>query len=462
MTKLPKSYYILLLLVLIIALSGCQLRREEGAGADPGPLAAPPTLAPLGAETELLAQATAAPNVTQEQSLAMVSEGESTTATQAEPGADSGEAAPTVSIGAIALASDAANVETAGDVVPAASETTPETVIVSASDDLAIGEPAASAPPQSQVSGDYNAPGSPPAVGGLTGGEIVYVVQAGDTLFGVAQRFGTTVEAIVSVNGLPSDIIQVGQQLFVPAGMPGYAPPAYGQPGGFMQPPAYPPQPMTQQPFYQQPPAYQAPQTQQQPGMAYPAQPYMPGPGDRFHLVASGDNLFQIAMRYGTSVDAIAGVNGISYPYVIQPGQQLLVPAAPSPYAGGYYDPAQGYPQQPYQQPYAQQPYQQQPYPQEQVQPYGQVPGQGYPQAPLQGYGQAPMGGYPLPQQGPMPQQGGYAAPMPGQGATHTVAPGETLYSIAMRYGATAEALAGANGLYNPNQIYVGQVLYLP
>ena len=45
---------------------------------------------------------------------------------------------------------------------------------------------------------------------------------------------------------------------------------------------------------------------------------------------------------------------------------------------------------------------------------------------------------------------------------THTVGPGETLYSIATRYGTTAQAIAQANGITNPNQIYVGQVLYLP
>jgi LysM repeat protein len=42
------------------------------------------------------------------------------------------------------------------------------------------------------------------------------------------------------------------------------------------------------------------------------------------------------------------------------------------------------------------------------------------------------------------------------------VAPGETLYSIATRYGTSSDALAAANGLSNPNQLFVGQVLYLP
>jgi LysM repeat protein len=60
------------------------------------------------------------------------------------------------------------------------------------------------------------------------------------------------------------------------------------------------------------------------------------------------------------------------------------------------------------------------------------------------------------------PGQDGTYYPAPGGAGTHTVAAGETLYSIARRYGIPAEAIAGANGLGNPNQLFVGQVLYLP
>lgn len=42
---------------------------------------------------------------------------------------------------------------------------------------------------------------------------------------------------------------------------------------------------------------------------------------------------------------------------------------------------------------------------------------------------------------------------------THTVAPGETLFAIARRYGTTAEELARLNGLKDPNRIRAGQVL---
>jgi LysM repeat protein len=44
----------------------------------------------------------------------------------------------------------------------------------------------------------------------------------------------------------------------------------------------------------------------------------------------------------------------------------------------------------------------------------------------------------------------------------HTVQPGQTLYSIAMWYGTSVWAISCANGLYNPNYVYAGQVLVIP
>lgn len=46
-----------------------------------------------------------------------------------------------------------------------------------------------------------------------------------------------------------------------------------------------------------------------------------------------------------------------------------------------------------------------------------------------------------------------------GETIVHTVQPGESLSSIARRYGTTWQAIAQANGLVNPNQIYAGQQL---
>ena len=50
--------------------------------------------------------------------------------------------------------------------------------------------------------------------------------------------------------------------------------------------------------------------------------------------------------------------------------------------------------------------------------------------------------------------------PMPGQ--YYVVRPGDTMYSIANRYGTTVWAIAQANGIVNPSRIYSGQVLFIP
>lgn len=54
----------------------------------------------------------------------------------------------------------------------------------------------------------------------------------------------------------------------------------------------------------------------------------------------------------------------------------------------------------------------------------------------------------------------GVSAPSPER--VHVVQPGETLYRIALRYGTTVERLMALNGLNNPNRIFVGQVLRIP
>ena len=169
---------------------------------------------------------------------------------------------------------------------------------------------------------------------------------------------------------------------------------------------------------------------------SYSPPAYEPAPpgSDNYHIVAAGETLFSIAQRYGSSVGAIAEANGITYPYLIYVGQYLTIPAYGNnpvpPTEGGYYPlPAEGgyYP------------------------PPAEGGGYYPPQNPA--YSPPAEGYYP-------PQQETY--PAPGMTGTHTVAPGETLYSIANRYGTTAQAIAQANGIINPNQIYVGQVLYLP
>ena len=58
-----------------------------------------------------------------------------------------------------------------------------------------------------------------------------------------------------------------------------------------------------------------------------------------------------------------------------------------------------------------------------------------------------------------------YAAPPAwggGQGTHHKVYYGETLHSIGRTYDASPYCISQANGLWDPNVIYAGQVLYIP
>lgn len=54
------------------------------------------------------------------------------------------------------------------------------------------------------------------------------------------------------------------------------------------------------------------------------------------------------------------------------------------------------------------------------------------------------------------------SASAPASGRIHIVQPGETLYRIALRYGTTVERLMAINGLNNPSRIFVGQALRIP
>jgi LysM repeat protein len=57
------------------------------------------------------------------------------------------------------------------------------------------------------------------------------------------------------------------------------------------------------------------------------------------HTVQRGENLFRIALRYGTTVQAIASASGIANPALIYVGQVLQIPSSsggqpPQPPAG--------------------------------------------------------------------------------------------------------------------------------
>jgi LysM repeat protein len=133
------------------------------------------------------------------------------------------------------------------------------------------------------------------------GGECSYVVQRGDTLYGIAARYGTTVTAIALANHIvnPSRIY-VGQQLTMPCdGAPSPTPTPGTQPTPTSSP--------------------------------SPSPSPTPEPGGTYYTVRGGDTLTGIAVRYGVTVWAIVQANNLSNPNVIYPGQRLYIPTSGSP-----------------------------------------------------------------------------------------------------------------------------------
>lgn len=50
------------------------------------------------------------------------------------------------------------------------------------------------------------------------------------------------------------------------------------------------------------------------------------GSGGQYHVVRAGENLFRIALRYGTTVSVLAAINNISNPKLIYIGQKIYLP----------------------------------------------------------------------------------------------------------------------------------------
>lgn len=152
-----------------------------------------------------------------------------------------------------------------------------------------------------------------------------YEVQPGETLAGIAADHDTTVAELVEANGIVNpDLIVAGQVLTIPGES-----------------------------------------------------------GETSHTVSPGENLAQIAARYGLTVSDLIDANDLSNPDVLAIGQLISIP-------GG--------------------------------------------QDSSTGQGQTIVG-------------------------SHLVAAGETLASIARRYGTTVEAIAQVNGITNPSQIFIGTQL---
>ena len=111
---------------------------------------------------------------------------------------------------------------------------------------------------------------------------FTYTVVAGDTLFTIAARYNTTIQAILAVNpGLDPNRLFIGQQICIPVPAPAC------------------------------------------PGFVY--------------TIAAGDTLFALASRYNTTVPAILAANPGLDPNRLFIGQQICIPVpAPAPACPGF------------------------------------------------------------------------------------------------------------------------------
>ncbi|MDW8098301.1 MAG: LysM peptidoglycan-binding domain-containing protein [Anaerolineae bacterium] len=117
-------------------------------------------------------------------------------------------------------------------------------------------------------------------------GPVIHVVRPGETLYLIAARYNVTVRAIMQANGLRNpNVIYVGQELVIPANAEAPA--------------------------------------------SAPTTPV----GERVHIVARGQTLFSIALRYNVTVGELMRANNLRNPNLIYPGQRLVIPSVAAPTA---------------------------------------------------------------------------------------------------------------------------------
>jgi LysM repeat protein len=134
------------------------------------------------------------------------------------------------------------------------------------------------------------------------------------------------------------------------------------------------------------------------------------------YVVKRGDSAFLIARQFGIDQGALLAANGISNPNRVYVGQTLVIPGAGST-PGVVEDPGE-------------------------PAPLAMDEPQAMAETPDEGLADAPDADVLT--------------------ATYTVQPGDSAFLIARHFGIPQNALLAANGIANPNRVYVGQVLTIP
>ena len=138
-----------------------------------------------------------------------------------------------------------------------------------------------------------------------------YTVAEGDTLLAIADRFGTTVEAIIAANDIADPTaLFIGQELIIPGADPDdsvVAPTDEPEPTFDIQPPG-------------EPAATDTPEPEETPA---------PVEGD-IYIVQEGDIPVTIAEQFGITAEELLDANGITDPTSLFIGQELIIPS-PSP-----------------------------------------------------------------------------------------------------------------------------------
>ncbi|WP_243841814.1 LysM peptidoglycan-binding domain-containing protein [Salinibacterium sp. ZJ77] len=206
-------------------------------------------------------------------------------------------------------------------------------------------------------------PAPAPAPVASSGGR--YTIVKGDTISGIAARFGVSTASVLTANGLSaSSIIYPGQTIAIPGGT------------------------LSSTPVSSVTPA--------------PAPAPAPSNGSTY-VIASGDTVSSIAAKFGVSVQAILDANGLQRSSIIYAGRTLTIPGASLAIT-----------------------------PVSSVSP---IEANDPPSTPVVG---------------------------PPTGASYVIASGDTVSSIAAKFGVSVQTILDANGLQRTSIIYAGRTLTIP